>query len=193
MKTARVHHAARRRGGGVAARGAGAAAEKMPTIGFLGASTPSDSTANGSPLSCSDCANSAGSRVARSRSSIAGRRDATSASPRSRPSSSGSRSMSLSRAGPAVPSRQSRRHRSSRSCLRRPGPGRHRPGRELGAAGRQRHRPVDPADRSCRQAARTLARGCPRSPPFGDHGQCRQSRSRAGDGRGSGGGPHARP
>ena len=37
-----------------------------------------------------------------------------------------------------------------------------------GATGRQRHRPVDPGDRSCRQAARTLARGCPRSPPVGD-------------------------
>ena len=47
--------------------------------------------------------------------------------------------------------------------------------------------------RSCRQATRTLARGCPRSPPVGDHGQCRQSRRRAGDGRGSGSGPHARP
>ena len=58
--------------------------------------------ANGSPLLCSGCANSAGSRVAPSRSSIAGRRDATSASPRSRPSSSGSRSMSLSRRNRAV-------------------------------------------------------------------------------------------
>ena len=33
----------------------------------------------------------------------------------------------------------------------------------------------------------------PRSPPVGDHGQCRQSHRRAGDGRGSGSGPHARP
>ncbi len=73
------------------------------------------------------------------------------------------------------------------------GPGWQRPGREPGATGRQRHRPVDPGDRSCRQATRTLARGCPRSPPVGDHGQCRQSRRRAGDGRGSGSGPHARP
>ena len=73
------------------------------------------------------------------------------------------------------------------------GPGWHRPGRESGATGRQRHRPVDPVSRSCRQATRTLARGCPRSPPVGDHGQCRQSRRRAGDGRGSGSGPHARP
>ena len=77
--------------------------------------------ANGSPLLRSDCANSAGSRVAPSRSSIAGRRDAPSASPRSRPSSSGSRSMSLSRREPRQSWRQSRRHQSSLSCLRRRG------------------------------------------------------------------------
>ena len=96
-------------------------------------------------------------------------------------------------AGARQSSRQSRRHRSSRSSSRWRRPGRQRPGREPGATGRQRHRPVDPGDRSCRQAARTLARGCPRSPPVGDHGQCRLSRRRAGDGRGSGSGPHARP
>ena len=61
-------------------------------------------------------------------------------------------------------------------------PGRQRPRREPGATGRQRHRPVAPVDRSCWQATRTLARGCPRSPPVGDHGQCRQPRRRAGDG-----------
>ena len=74
-----------------------------------------------SPLLCSGCANSAGSRVAPSRSSIAGRRDAASASPKSRPSSSGSRSMSLSRREPRQSSQQSRRHRSSRSSSRRRG------------------------------------------------------------------------
>ena len=73
------------------------------------------------------------------------------------------------------------------------GPGRHRPGRESGATGRQRHRPVDPANRCCGQATRTFARGCPRSPPVGDLGQCRQSRRRAGNARGPGSGPHARP
>ena len=40
-EAARVHHASRRRGGRVAARGARAAAGKLPTIGFLGAATPS--------------------------------------------------------------------------------------------------------------------------------------------------------
>src|SRR5262249_16021031 len=44
--------------------------------------------ANGSPLLCNDCATSVGSRVVPSRSSIAGRRDATSGSSRSLPSSS---------------------------------------------------------------------------------------------------------
>ena len=93
---------------------------KLPTIGFLGANSPS---LDGQWIAalCSDCANSVGSRVAPSRSSIAGRRDATSASPRSRPSSSGSRSMSLSRRQPRPRLRQSRRHRSSRSCSRQLG------------------------------------------------------------------------
>ena len=50
-----------------------------------------------------------------------------------------------------------------------------------------------PVYRSCRQATRTLARDCAQSSPVGDHGQCWLSRRRAGDGRGSGGGPHARP
>jgi putative tryptophan/tyrosine transport system substrate-binding protein len=53
--------------------------------------------------------------------------------------------------------------------------------------------PIGPADRACRQAVRTLARGCPRPPPVGDHGQCRQSRHRAGNGRGPGSGPQAWP
>ncbi len=151
---------------------------KLPTIGFLGASHACGSGANGSPRLCSGCASSAGSRVAPSRSSIAGRRDAPSASPRSRPSSSGSRSMSSSR-------RELPRARGKAGDIDHPDrvrgsgrPGWQRPGRKSGAARRQRHRPVAPDDRSRRQAARTLARGYPRSPPVGDHGQCRQSRPR---------------
>ena len=61
---------------------------KLPTIGFLGA-TAASAGAHGPPLLCSGCANSAGSKVATLRSSIAGRRDAPSATPRSRPNSSG--------------------------------------------------------------------------------------------------------
>src|SRR5262249_15393005 len=49
------------------------------------------------PLSSSGCANLAGSRAAPSRSSIAGQKVAMSAIAKSPPSSSGSRSMSLSR------------------------------------------------------------------------------------------------
>src|SRR5262249_5358664 len=62
--------------------------------------------ANGSPPLCSDCANSAGPRAAPSQSSIVGLRDALSVLPRAPPSSSGSRSMSLSRRGPHQPSPQ---------------------------------------------------------------------------------------
>jgi hypothetical protein len=69
------------------------------------------------------------------------------------------------------------------------GPGRDRPGRKSGATGRLCHGPVDPDDRSRRQATRTFERGCPRSPPVGDHGQCGQSRLRVGNGRGPGKGP----
>ena len=50
--------------------------------------------AYGSPRLCSGCANSVGWKAAMSRSNFAGRRDVSSASPRSRPSSSGARSMS---------------------------------------------------------------------------------------------------
>jgi putative ABC transport system substrate-binding protein len=46
---------------------------KIPTIGFLGAATPWLG-ANGSPLLSSDCANSAGSKVATWRLRIGGRR-----------------------------------------------------------------------------------------------------------------------
>ena len=51
--------------------------------------------------------------------SIAGRKGAANATPRSRPSSSGSKSMSLSRTQPSQSSRQTRRHRSSRSSSAR--------------------------------------------------------------------------
>jgi hypothetical protein len=51
-------------------------------------------------------------------------------------------------------------------------PVRHRPGRNSGATGRQRNRPIEPADRSSWQATRTIARGSPQSPPVGYHGKC---------------------
>ena len=147
---------------------------RLPTIGFLGAATASVDSQR-SPLLCSDCANSAGSRVAPSQSRFAGRRDAASASPRSRPSSSGSRSMSSSR-GRSGP-RGKAGDIGHPDCLRAgERPGRHRPRRKSCATRRQRHRPVEPVGRSCRQAARTFARDCPWSPPVGDPGQCWYSR-----------------
>ena len=71
-------------------------------------------------------------------------------------------------------------------------PGWDRCGRKPGAAGRQRHRPFDPGDRSYRQTARTFARGRARSPAVGDPGQWRRSRCRAGDARTAANRPHAR-
>src|SRR5262245_7269943 len=76
--------------------------------------------ANGSPSLFSGCANSAGSRVAPSRSSIGGRRAAASASLRLRPSSSNARLMSLSHRGLAGSWLPSRRRRSFPSFSRRP-------------------------------------------------------------------------
>ena len=75
---------------------------KLPTIGFLVGPARLPPRAHGSPLLCSGCANSAGSRDAPSRSRFVGRRGASSVSRRSPPSLSGSRSMSLSRRDLAV-------------------------------------------------------------------------------------------
>src|SRR5262245_44205337 len=55
-------------------------------------------------------------------------------------------------------------------------PGCHRPRSESGATGRQPHRPVEPSLRSWSQTCRNSARGCARSAPIGNYGQCRQSR-----------------
>ena len=177
----------------MAARGARAAAGKLPTIGFLGGGTPS-TRAHGSPLLCSGCANSAGSRVAPSRSSIAGRRDAASAIAEIAAefvrlkvdvilTAEPQQSLAAKQATSVIPIVFATAGDPVGSglvaSLARPG------GNVTGLS--------NPGDRSRRQAARTLARGCPGSPPVGDHGQCRLFRRRAGDGRGSGGGPHARP
>ena len=151
------------------------------------------SRANGSPHSKSGYGNSVGSRVAPSQSSIDGRRDAPSAIPRSRPSSSGSRSMSLSRGHPHQSSRQSRLQCSSRSCsLRRwtrlaPASSRawRAPAATLLAC--RSSRPILPASVSsfCARLSAILAGW--RS------WQCRRSRRRFGDAGGSGNGPYARP
>ena len=175
MRTARVHHAARRRGGGVAAGGACAAAGQAADHRVPWARA----RLRREPMDRRFCAAAARTRLDRGsqhrdRVSLGGgtqralRRDRG----RVRPAEGrchchgGNRSGCRSKAGDiGHPDR-----------LRGGGrPGRQRPGRESGATGRQCHRPVDPVGRSCRQATRTLARGCPRSPPVGDLGQCRLS------------------
>jgi hypothetical protein len=87
---------------------------KLPTVGFLGsdASLWSPWTA----AFVQRLRDSAGSRVAPSQPSIAGRRDARSVSPRSWASSCGRRSTSLSRME-APSQRSSRRPRIFPSCL----------------------------------------------------------------------------
>ena len=81
-------------------------AGKLPTIGFLGAAA-----FGREPMGHRICKAATGTRLDRGShvaSSIAGRKAAASALPRLRPSSSGSRSMSLSRGHPHQSSRQSR-------------------------------------------------------------------------------------
>ena len=178
IEAARVHHAARRRGG-VAARGARAAAGEIADDRLPGRGHVFHCARGPRPL-CSGCANLAGSRAAPSRSSIDGRRDAASATPKSRPSSSASRWMSSSRREALSP-QQSRRHRQSRSYSRwrstRSGSASSQAWRDRAATSPA----CRPSARYCRQAARNLARGGPGFPPIGDHRQCRLSRRRAGN------------
>ena len=161
--------AARRR---LAARGARAAGESCRPLDFWGRARLSNWNPLDRGLRAAAALNSAGSRAAPSRSSIAGRRDATSATARSQPSSSASRSMSSSRSGP--PSlQQSRRLRPSRSYSRLRSTRSARARRKPGATGRQRHRLVGTISRGCRQTGRDSARVAPGPAANGDHRQCR--------------------
>ena len=161
---------------------------KLPTIGFLGV-RHACGRANGPPPSCSGLRELGwieGRNVAIEYRWAEGR---TERLPRSRPSSSGSRSTSLSRSEPAQRSQQSRRPRPSRSSSRlaadpvgtglvaslaRPG------GNVTGLS--------LPGSRSCWQAARTLARGRPSVSAGWRSWPMPAIRSRAGDARGSGSG-----
>src|SRR5262249_53958934 len=104
-----LSHASRRRGGRVAGGDVGAAAGEATDHRVLGLRLRP--MAIGSLLFCSGCAYSAGSKVATSSSSIAGRREAAIAPPCSRPSSSDSKSILLSHMQSQWFSQQSRRHR----------------------------------------------------------------------------------
>ena len=132
---------------GVAAGGAGAAGGETADHRVPGRGHAFGRRANGSPLLCSDCANSAGSRGAPSRSSIAGRRAAASARRdrgRVRPSQGRCHCHVGNPAGPRGKAGDIGHPDRLRGGRR---PGRHRPGRESGATGWQRHRPVTPGDR----------------------------------------------
>ena len=98
-EAAGVHHAARRRGG-VAARGARAAGRKLPTIGFLGANTPSGQSRWTAAFvqRLQELGWIEGRNVAIEYRWAETRFER---SPRSRPNSSGSRSTSSSRTGTA--------------------------------------------------------------------------------------------
>ena len=90
-------------------------ARKLPTIGFLGATNPSIDSQRVAAFVFGS-ANSVGSTVVTWPLSIAGQGAAMSATQKTPPSSSGSRSMSLSRRQPRQPWQQSKQQRSSRSC-----------------------------------------------------------------------------
>ena len=145
-------------------------------------------------LSCSGCANSAGSRAATSQSSIAGRKDAIERYAEIAAEfvrlkvdvivTTGAAAVLRGKAGDIDHPDRLRMAGDPVgtglvASLARPG------GNVTGLS--------HPDDRSGCQAPRTVARDCPGLSPIGDHGQCRQSGCRAGDGRGSGCGRHARP
>src|SRR6266568_4867841 len=158
----RVHDASRRRGGGMAARGAGAAATKLPTIGYLGATSPSAESQRIAAFlkRLRELGWIEGHTIAIEYRWAEGRNDRLAEFAAEfvqlkvdlirNPSGDGFKAGDISHPD---------RVRASG------GPGCQQPRREPGAARRQYHRPVQPNNRTCWQAPRTLARGCPRSPP----------------------------
>ena len=73
------------------------------------------------------------------------------------------------------------------------GPGRHRSGRQSGAAGRQRHRPVAQATDLAGKRLELLREIVPGLRRLAILANVGYPPRRGGDGRGSGSGPHARP
>ena len=165
---------------------------KLPTIGFLGAAT-SSARANGSPLLCSGLRELGwieGRTVAIEYRWAEGRDE--------RFAEIAAEFVRLKvdvivTQEPCRSSRRSRRHRSSRSSSRRRGirlaPASSRASRDRAATSPacRTSRPILPASGS-----NSCARLSPVSAGWRSW-QCRQSRQRAGDRRGSGSGPRARP
>src|SRR5215472_14009710 len=92
-------------------------AAKLPTIGFLGANNETFERASTDAFVQRLRELGWIEKIERSPLSIAGQRDVRRVSPRSRPSSSGSRSTSFSLMEHRHPWRQRRQRRSSQSCL----------------------------------------------------------------------------
>ncbi len=166
-------------------------AGRSPRIGFSGSDQPS-LEAIGSAPSGRDCANSARSRARTS--SIEYRwREGARAAARPRRRARPPEGRCHRHAGPRQRSSlQRRRQPPSRSSLRRWRPGRQRPGREPGAAGRQRHRLVAPSTDSWLPSDWSCSGGRPRSRRLAVLWQYRHIRRRLDAAeRASGGGPHA--
>ena len=194
MKTARVHHAARRRRRrGRSRRARSSRRSCRPSGSWARARRRLGS--HGSPLLCSGCANSAGSRVAHVAIEY---RWAEGRSERFAEIAAEFVRLKVDVIVTSEelrgPSRQSRRHRSSRSCLRQR---RTRSAAAWSRAWRDRAA-TSPACRSSRadlagkrlELLREVVPGLRRLAIMANVGNPRR---RARDGRGSGRGPHARP
>ena len=191
-EAAGVHRASRRCSGRVAARGACAAAGEAADHRFLG------------PEHAFGRYRWTAAFVQRLRELgwIEGRtiaieyrwgRDARNASPRSRPNSSGSRSMSSSR-------REPRGRCGEAGDIGHPDrvrgggrPGRRRPGRQSGATGRQRHRPVESAPDLAGKRLELLREVVPGLRRLAIMGNVGNPIAVLEMGEVRGGGPHARP
>ena len=159
----------------------------MPTIGFLGANTAMTDSHRPTAL-CSDCASLDGPRATMSRSRFAGERAAPRASPRSRPSSSGEGGRHC-----YVWNAPIARSKARNICD---------PDRVCGDLAplaavwsralhdrAERYRPVDAADRPCREAIELLRELAADVRTLAIMGESASPR-RAGDRRSSGSGSH---
>ena len=156
----------------VAAGGAGAAAAKLPTIGFLGARAPAIQAMD--RRFCAAAARTGLDRGPhrRDRVSLGGR--TLRALRRDRRRVRPAQGRCHRHDGTARSSRQSRRRRSSRSCSRRRRPGWQRLRREPGATGGN-VTGLSIQSPTLLASGSNSARGVPGLRRAGDHGQCRRS------------------